>query len=186
MLSLQCCDPNVARVVIRLPIDKLLCRRSCLDEFRINGQLNLVAYHTLRTGHSEIGSIESSACRDAHVQVPAPIIDRFRRAFYIENDGFSDSPDCEVTSNLQLVSSNGLKLRGAKRHARVLLNIKEMVAAQIVISHFDPCINGRRLNRYLNGVVLGVCSIIVRSAAQFRERPPYSRNSHMPNRKLRR
>jgi hypothetical protein len=52
--------------------------------------------------------------------------------------------------------------------------------------HFHARINGRWLDRYLNGVALGVCGVVVSSAAEFGEGTAYSRNSHMPHGELRR
>src|SRR5579872_3210236 len=159
--------------------------RRWLYELRINCQTDFVTYDTLITGHTKISPVDSSCSGHTHVQMAVPIIERLRRSVHIKRHGLRDAMECQITGDLQLPRAGGFNLRRSKRHSWIFLNIKEVIAAKIVVAHLNSRIHGRSLYGHFDGAVLQLSGVIPGSTVQFCERTANSRDAHMSNRELR-
>src|SRR6266702_4211232 len=117
-----------------------------LYQFGINGHADLVAHDPLIASHAKVSPVHGPRSGHTHMQPSLLVLDRLRGAVDVKRDRLRDTADGQVPSDLQFVRPAGLNLRGSKRQSRILLNIKEVIAAQVVIAHLDAGIHGSNVN----------------------------------------
>src|SRR5467141_891045 len=166
-------------------------RLSLLDHFGIDSDIDIVTDdHTavVQGGiplYAEVLAIDfrRGACRGWLI---APgIFHMSSRALNVEDDFLGGAANGEVAGNLELSGSELCDSLGFESHGRKVGDVKEFVAAQVVITGGLACVHGRDVNSDVDGGFGDVIVVQHNRADDLAESSPYGGDGHMTNRKLR-
>src|SRR5580658_474441 len=123
-----------------------------LNEFGVDGNGHVVANDNAAVVHggvpldAKILAINSCGGIDGDSLVAPGILDGSGGAVNIQNGFFRDSVDGEIASNFESAGSDLLNLFGLKGDGGVVLDVEEMIAAEVLIAGLDARIDGIRVD----------------------------------------
>jgi hypothetical protein len=137
----------------------------------------------LDADRNRLANARDCLCRRSEHQVEfAPIdwIDRYsparparlvewRNQFYVKCDRLGYAVNGEVTENVATLRPGLFHAPTLERDLRIFFHIKELSAAQMIVSLFDPCIDAAHVNLRCNGGILRMLSIDLYLATKLRE-----------------
>lgn len=142
--------------------DGSLLRRR-LSHFDIECDGDFIAGYAGSSRDSVIHAVDSCGRGSAHVLGALLVLDGGGRAVYVQNNFFGDAVNSKVAGNFQLVRSGSFDLLRLESNGGIFLDVEEMRAPQIVISHLDAGIHGSGINGGLNrrfaGLAASYCTL---------------------------
>src|SRR5207253_5724468 len=135
--------------------------------------------------HAEVRAVDSSRGAGRDPLIAPGIFHRSRRTFNVEHDFLGGAANGEITGDSELSGSDLFDLLGFESHGGEVRNVKEFVAAQIVVTGGLARIHGRDVNGDVKGGFGDVFVVQHKRAVDLAESSAYGGDGHMTNRKLR-
>src|SRR5271167_3666203 len=161
-------------------------RRGRAHQLHVDGNGHVVAYYGGSSIHPEVHAIDLGAGGCAHVRAASRVLHRRRWTIDIEHDFLGDTVNGEIAGDLQLAGAGDFAAFGLEGQDRILGDIEEVRAAQIVVTPFNTCVNGGGINGRLDRGLAEVSGIVGCSAAHLGECSANCRYTHVAHGKLRR